>query len=131
VTEKTSATCTATGKTKTYCSICGNVQSESSSGSATGHNFRQEVWYTASCISNGYYNNICNTCGHIEGVSESPLPHAPVDTVLQQGNCALPKIIQHTCGICGFSLGSNTVTDGDPNAHDWGETMCNNCGEPK
>ena len=129
VSETVAATCTAAGKNKTYCSICGNVQSETSSGSATGHNNRQEVWYEAACTANGYYNNICNTCGHVEGVSVPPTAHAIYEVEVTPAACNHDALIEQRCRNCEYKTESWVSKNVD---HSWitdiEGTYCAVCG---
>lgn len=119
VTENMPTTCTESGRTKTYCTNCGEVQSESSSGAPTGHNFEKRYWPSApTCTSGGSYNIVCAICGANGGSGSDPaLPHTPVSKELCHGNCRDYTVIETTCSVCNAPLGTESHTE--PSDHNW------------
>lgn len=120
VTESVAATCTEAAKTKTYCSVCGYVQSETSNGSPLGHDFQKRYWPSApTCDVGGYYNIVCTICGEHNGAGDDPptghvLGHTEV---VQQGNCWDETIVNEYCGVCGELMGQQHYIE--PGAHEW------------
>ncbi len=120
ITESTSATCTEAGKTKTYCSICGEVQSEAVGEAAKGHVPGAKVYWpeAPTCSHGGYYNISCSVCGeHLDSGSDNALPHTEVATEIQHGNCVAATVISIDCGVCGVPIRRESHTE--PEEHDW------------
>ena len=120
VTENIPATCVEAGKTKIYCSICGEVQSETSSGVPTGHNFVKEVAWGSSeptCTTGGYYNLVCSDCGAFGGEGIDPaLGHTPVSREISHGDCVTNTIVVTECSVCGWEISREAYYEDD---HDW------------
>lgn len=99
-TDTTPATCTVAGKTKTYCTVCGYVESESSNGAATGHSWGELSWFIPqTCTYGGYYNRACTVCGAADGGEGEPLGHS-WDNGVDDINC-FGGIRTYTCTVCG------------------------------
>ncbi len=118
ITESTAATCTEAGRTKTYCTNCGDVQAEGIGEAATGHVEKKAYWDVPSCNGYSYYHLVCAKCNEYLGDgTDEPLPHTPVETITQHGNCIAATVIRIDCGVCGAPLGQEAHTE--PDDHDW------------
>lgn len=121
VTETTAATCTSGGTTKTYCSICGDVQSESSTGGGLGHDYQKSYWPSApTCTCHGTYTLICTRCGESGGSGTDPaLPHTPVtreETGSHAVYCNEHGVLVTECSVCGAELSREGYSGTD---HEW------------
>lgn len=118
VTETKGATCTEAGSTKTYCSNCGAVQSETAIA-ATGHSMI-ESWFgdKPTCTHGGYLTVRCDKCGYVESSTSVPaLEHTRAAEELEHGNCCDLTRIRYYCSVCGTDLGHEEHTE--PGDHDW------------
>lgn len=134
-TSSTAATCTANGSTKTYCTICGNVQSETTTA-ATGHSMHEEWFNPPTCLTGGAgHVNVCGKCGYAEGLPESaPLGHVPdAGAVETPADCVYTGTMSHKCTRCDCDL-PDTEIPINPNNHHWfpdtenGGERCAGCG---
>lgn len=119
VTETKGATCTEAGSTKTYCSNCGAVQSETAIA-ATGHSMI-ESWFgdKPTCTHGGYLTVRCDKCGYVESSTSVPaLEHSPQESLVYEGDCCTDSCYKITCGVCGTDLG-NTYRRDCPDKHNW------------
>ncbi len=122
VTQTQAATCTADGFTKSVCSTCGHVASETTT-SATGHAFR-EVWFPNEphCTSGGdMHFNYCDTCGYSEDLPKGqPLGHlADEGKLIREATCTRVGLYEHHCVRCGCTMPDTEGTTFDPTKHDW------------
>lgn len=103
VTQNTAASCTESGVQKTYCSICGDVQSETVVA-ATGHVPGEKYyWYgPPRCDFSAYYAQLCAVCGQSYGDGTDPaLPHTTVTVVTQPPKCNDMGVAKVYCSVCG------------------------------
>ena len=136
-TDSKAATCTEPGYTKTYCTTCGDVQSETVQP-AIGHTLEEKWWYEPTCTYAGSgHGNKCINCDYYEDLPEYALGHEPdAGTVYRAGTCTRPAKISHKCTRCDCDL-EDTVGAIDPNNHDWaidpedGVEYCAECGLEK
>lgn len=130
-TENTAGSCTEAGKSKTYCKVCGYVESETTSGAATGHSYGEVTWFLPqTCESEGYWNQVCTVCGYaIGGNGDSTLPHS-FDGGAKEGSPCIGYAVTYTCSMCGWQEVEELPPDGD---HSWGASdiegykKCNAC----
>ena len=58
------ATCTESGYTETYCTVCGKVIGERTESAALGHDFGEwETDIAATCVAEGVEKRVCSRCG--------------------------------------------------------------------
>lgn len=58
------ATCTESGYTETYCTVCGKVIGERTESAALGHDFGEwETDIAATCVAEGVEKRVCIRCG--------------------------------------------------------------------
>lgn len=121
VTESKAATCDAAGSTKSYCSSCGYVESETASGSALGHDPYKDYWSgEPTCSSHAYYHLRCSRCGTVTGDGTDPaLAHDLTYTEIFHGNCREETVVVGTCDRCGMEIDRQGYTE--PDDHDWEE----------
>lgn len=130
-TETTAATCTEAGRTKTYCKVCGTVESETTSGAATGHVEEPESQWTcfspATCESDGSYIVSCAVCGeYMDTRRGMPLPHS-FDDGVKEGSPCIGYDVTKTCSVCGWQEVEELPPDGD-HADNNGDGLCDGCG---
>lgn len=103
-TESTAPTCTEAGHTKTYCTVCGYVESDTTSGAAAGHSFGEQYTIIApTCSSPGLYNQRCNVCGYtIDGIILETEHSWDGGTVTRPATCTQMGQLTYNCVNCGF-----------------------------
>ena len=58
------ATCTESGYTETYCTVCGKVIGDRTESAALGHDFGEwETDIAATCVAEGVEKRVCSRCG--------------------------------------------------------------------
>jgi len=110
VTQNTTASCTEGGVEKTYCSMCGYVQSEKVV-EAKGHVSSGQKYYwngPPSCSHTSSYQYICAVCGYGFGeMGKDPaLPHTKVTTMIKEPTCAHSGRAKIHCSVCGKDYNS-------------------------
>lgn len=125
-TETTAATCTEAGRTKTYCKVCGTVESETTSGAAAGHSYGEVTWFLPqTCESEGYWNQVCTVCGYaIGGNGDSTLPHS-WDGGTFVGDSCYGGVTTYTCTVCGAQNKEDVAGQGCVDND--GDGICDNC----
>ncbi len=131
ITESIPATCTEAGRIKTYCSICGDVQSEVAGEAAKGHIAGAKAYWQGqgpTCLSTAYYNICCSTCGErLESGTDPALPCTEVATVIYPETCCSDGVVSIDCSVCGCHLRNEHIEPNDN--HDWEKTEFNHFNE--
>lgn len=119
IVQGTADTCEETGKGFEVCTVCGEMKEGSISDDVPGHDYRKiYAFEEPACTGGAYYNMICQRCGEYGGDGTDPaVPHSLVETVLQEGDCSTPTIIEYICDVCHAGCGSDVFYPMD--AHDW------------
>lgn len=130
-TDTTPASCTNAGKSKTYCTACGYVESEKATDGAKGHSFGAQVWVTAqSCTQGGYWNKTCFACGYTEGGDGEPLGHEPGGSnVSEESGCDYYGTREIICSRCGGVLYTEDIPT-IPHIDENGDGECERCHGP-
>ena len=104
------ATCTEDGWKKDVCNLCGNAIGETTTYTATGHDYQTKT-KRATCTEAGYTQEICSKCGD----QKDPEPIAALGhdwndgTITKQPNCTENGRIVYRCTRCGI----NDIVEGD------------------
>lgn len=130
-TDSTPASCTDAGKSKTYCTACGYVESEKATEGAKGHSFGAQVWVTAqSCTQGGYWNKTCSACGYTEGGDGEPLGHEPGESkVSEEPGCDYYGTREIICSRCEGVLYTEDIPT-IPHIDENGDGECERCNGP-
>lgn len=119
ISETIQPTCVESGKRWEYCSVCGQVKSETVLP-ALGH-LLEDSWFgdPPTCTRGGYLNRYCSRCGYLESsTSVPPLEHVPDQgTEMHHGNCRDETIVVYCCVMCSEEIGFERYYETDE--HDW------------
>ena len=114
VTETTQATCTTGGGSRTYCTVCGEVQSETHTEGGAGHSFEKHyvLGIEPSCRGAASYVMVCSSCGAEGETGTDPATEHVYNTeVLLDGDCSSATQVRHVCSVCGHEYLESYTTD--------------------
>lgn len=115
------ATCTESGYTETYCTVCGKVIGERTESAALGHDFGEwETDIAATCVAEGVEKRVCSRCGAEETCNTAVAEHNFSEWVITRApTCTEPGVQTRVCASCGISETSAIpVTE-----HEWEEVF--------
>lgn len=115
------ATCTESGYTETYCTVCGKVIGDRTESAALGHDFGEwETDIAATCVAEGVEKRVCSRCGAEETCNTAVAEHNFSEWVITRApTCTEPGVQTRVCASCGISETSAIpVTE-----HEWEEVF--------
>ena len=115
------ATCTESGYTETYCTVCEKVIGERTESAALGHDFGEwETDIAATCVAEGVEKRVCIRCGAEETRNTAVAEHNFSEWVITRApTCTEPGVQTRVCASCGISeTRAIPVTE-----HEWEEVF--------
>lgn len=120
VEETVAATCTDAATIITKCRFCGEVSQTRKEGSALEHEWEKVIYSTPTCAMDGYGYLQCKHCGLQKDYETlAKLPHDCEETVVQEGDCHMPRVTEKVCRICDIHQPREYDYDAHREEHNW------------
>ena len=112
------ATCSAEGKEKGVCDVCGQTVEQAIPIDPVAHAFDNGVETPATCTVDGKVVYTCTLCNATQEVAIPATGHKPdAGKVTKEPTCTVDGVKTYTCTVCGKHLDEAIPAKG----HDWGE----------
>lgn len=95
------ATCTESGYTETYCTVCGKVIGERTESAALGHDYGEwETDIAATCEEEGSETHSCKICGTVEKRVIPATGHKWITLIETSATESAEGVIIYMCSVC-------------------------------